>query len=138
MQGRALETTLASAMKMSSYYKRQEKNIYTLKKSSTSFPSTRPLGKGNADAPAHRWFSWNNLLVSTPSATSSAGGGFWRRDEGHQPPSCTSALHIPWDAHGMMWVFPGMKHQLCPQIPPQARPHLTPQGRKLWVQHTHP
>lgn len=31
--------------------------------------------------------SWNNLLVSTPLATSGRWGGFWRRDEGRQSPS---------------------------------------------------
>lgn len=67
--------------------KDRRKNIYIFKKSPTSFPSTRPLGRGNADPPAHRW---NKLLVCTPWATSSAGGGFWRRHEGHEPPSCTA------------------------------------------------
>lgn len=74
---RAVETNLACAMKISRYYKRQERKTYIKKKkSSASFPPTRPLGRGNADPPAHRWLCWNNLLVSTPSATSRAGGGF--------------------------------------------------------------
>lgn len=98
---------------------------YILKKKSSSFPSIWPLGRGNADLPAHRWFSWNNLLVSTLSATPSAGERFWRTDERHQPPSFTSAptaLHMSWDAP---WDTVGISWDGTSTLPMDPSPAMT-------------
>lgn len=107
-KGRALETTLACAMKMSSYYKRKK---HVLKKSSASFPSTRP---------------WEGEMLILQLTDGSLGTSSWF-------PPCQPHLVLGVDFGGGMkdislpparqyqqhCTCHGMKHQLCPQIPPQ-------------------